>query len=279
MLQLSTLGGRRSSENQLLNFIIPYAQSILSAYHMPYAHEVKMSKDEWLTAIGMTLDEVPSKIILEGTWWHKERYPARLEYLTKVRELKFPDMYLGEHEGSTVMFCCAYGAPRVVEPVHIFGLLGTRKVIQVGSCGGLQPNIQTGDVVIPTTSLIGEGASQYYGQTISSTVTEELATFADRALTSNGLKTHMGPHISTSALLQQSDEQIEKWQQSGLLGVDMETSAVYSAAEFFNMQRVSMLFVWDELLNHRTWLDEFSTAEKSKQLEANRLIFEVALTL
>ena len=59
----------------------------------------------------------------------------------------------------------------------------------------------------------------------------------------------------------------------------METSAVYSAAEYFNMQRVSMLFVWDELLNHRTWLDEFSATEKSKQSEANRSIFEVALKL
>jgi len=246
---------------------------------MPYDHEVKMSRDEWLLAIGMSSDEVPEKIILEGTWWHKERYPVRLEYLTKVRELKFPDMYLGEYEGSTIMFCCAYGAPRAVEPVHIFGVLGTKKVIQIGSCGGLQPDVQTGDIVIPTTSHVGEGASQYYGQSISSTATHGLVESADRALTNLGLKTHVGAHISTSALLQQSDEQVEKWQQAGLLGVDMETSAVYSAAEYFKMQRVSMLFVWDELLNNRTWLDEFSAAEKSKQTAANRAIFEVALKL
>ena len=238
-----------------------------------------MSKDEWLTAIGMTVDEIPEKIILEGTWWHKERYPVRLEYLTKVRELKFPDMYLGEYDGSKVMFCCAYGASRAVEPVHIFGVLGTKKVIQIGSCGGLQPNIQTGDIVIPTTSFIGEGASQYYGQLVSSTATQGLAESADRALTNLGLRTFVGEHISTSALLQQSDEEVEKWQQRGLLGVDMETSAVYSAAEYFKMQRVSMLFVWDELLNRRTWLDEFSATETLKQSEANRSIFEVALKL
>ena len=169
-----------------------------------------MSKDEWLTAIGMTVDEIPEKIILEGTWWQKERYPVRLEYLTKVRELKFPDMYLGEYEGSKVMFCCAYGAPRAVEPVHIFGVLGTKKVIQIGSCGGLQPNIQTGDIVIPTTSFIGEGASQYYGQLVSSTATQGLVESADRVLTNLGLKTFVGAHISTSALLQQSDEVVEK---------------------------------------------------------------------
>lgn len=240
---------------------------------------MKMSQDEWLTAIGMRSDEVPEKIILEGTWWHKERYPARLEYLTKVRELKFPDMYLGQYEGSSVMFCCAYGAPRAVEPVHIFGILGTKKVIQIGSCGGLQPNIQTGDIVIPTISHIGEGASQYYGQSVSSTATTGLVEMANRKLINLGLKTHLGAHVSTSALLQQSDEQVGIWQQAGLLGVDMETSAVFSAAEYFNMQRVSMLFVWDELLNHRTWLDEFSTVEKSKQTEANRAIFEVALKI
>ena len=246
---------------------------------MPYDREVEMSRDEWLTAIGMTSDEIPEKIILEGTWWHKERYPVRLDYLTKVRELKFPDMYLGQFEGSSVMFCCAYGAPRAVEPVHIFGILGSKKVIQIGSCGGLQPNVQTGDIVIPTISQVGEGASQYYGQMVSSTASNGLVEIADRVLTKLGLKTHIGAHISTSALLQQSDEQVKNWQQAGLLGVDMETSAVYSAAEYFSMQRVSMLFVWDELFNHRTWLDEFSVAEKLKQTEANRIIFEVALKL
>lgn len=238
-----------------------------------------MTKDEWLIAIGMSSDEVPEKIILEGTWWHKQRYPVRLEYMSKVRELKFPDMYLGEYEGSTIMFCCAYGAPRAVEPVHIFGILGTKKVIQIGSCGGLQPHILTGDVVIPTTSNIGEGASQYYGQSISSTATQKLVESANRALNDRGINTHLGTHISTSALLQQSDEQVEEWQQAGLLGVDMETSAVYSAAEYFKMERVSMLFVWDELLNNRTWLDEYSMSEKQKQFEANKAIFEIALEL
>lgn len=240
---------------------------------------MKMSKSEWLSAIGMSSAEVPRKIILEGTWWQKTRYPMRLEYLSSVRELKFPDMYLGEFEGNKIMFCCAYGASRAVEPVHIFGLLGTEIVVQIGSCGGLQEQVRTGDVVIPTTSVIGEGASQYYNKLISSTATEYLVESVNRTLTTLGLKTHAGRHISTSALLQQSDKQITKWQLEGLLGVDMETSAVYSAAEYFDMQRVAMLFVWDELLSYRTWLDEFSISEKSRQFEANRTIFEVALKL
>jgi len=244
-----------------------------------YNDEMQMSQSEWLNAIGLTSDEIPEKIILEGTWWHKSRYPMRLEYLTNVRELNFPDMYLGEFGGRIIMFCCAYGAPRAVEPVHIFGLLGSKKVIQIGSCGGLQKDIETGDVVIPTSSLIGEGASQYYGQTTQSTPTQSLVKSAQEALVSSGLTTHLGPHISTSALLQQPVGQIKEWEERGLFGVDMETSAVFSAAEYFNMERVSMLFVWDELLEGRTWLHEFSAEEKKRQSEANQLIFEVALKL
>jgi len=233
---------------------------------------MKMSKADWLAAIGMNTEEVPEKIILEGTWWYKDRYPVRLEYLTNVRELKFPDMYLGEYKGDKVMFCCAYGASRVVEPIHIFGILGTKKVIQIGSCGGLQPDI-------PRTSIIGEGASQYYGHSDKSIASQDLLDTANNKLVSRNLTTHLGSHISTSALLQQSDKQISEWQYMGLLGVDMETSAVYSAATYFDMKRVSMLFVWDELLKNRTWLDEFSVTEKIRQTEANRAIFEVALQL
>jgi purine-nucleoside phosphorylase len=59
----------------------------------------------------------------------------------------------------------------------------------------------------------------------------------------------------------------------------METSAVFSAAEYFDMQRVSMLFVWDELLEGRTWLHEFSAEEQKRQSEANKLIFEAALKI
>lgn len=238
-----------------------------------------MSQVEWLEAIGMKLEEVPKKIILEGTWWHKTRYPVRLAYLEKVRELKFPDMYLGSFEGERVMFCCAYGASRAVEPVHIFAILGSTKVIQIGSCGSLQENVQTGDVVIPTISIIGEGASRYYGQEEKATSTNSLAMDAKVAFSKLGIKAHLGSHISTSSLLQQSDEMIHDWRNRNLLGVDMETSAVFSAAEKFRMERVSMLFVWDELLKGRTWLHEFTETEKARQDFANQAIYEVALKL
>jgi len=81
---------------------------------------MNLTKEQWLECAGLEEHEVPDLLILEGTWWHKQRYEMRLAYLDNVRELKFPDMYLGSYKGKKIMFCCAYGAARAVEPVHAF---------------------------------------------------------------------------------------------------------------------------------------------------------------
>ena len=240
---------------------------------------MNLSKEGWLKCAGLGEAEIPSLLVLEGTWWHKERYKLRLAYLDDVRELAFPDMFLGTYKGKKIMFCCAYGAPRAVEPVHVFGQLGTQRVIQIGSCGGLQAGVATGHIVLPERATIGEGASQYYGKTEVSHVTPALIDEAQTHFKAKGFKVHQGLHLTTSALFAQLPERVASWRDAGYLGVDMETSAVFSAAAFFGMEAASLLFVWDELLNNRTWLDTFSPEETKRQEDANRAIFEVALEL
>jgi purine-nucleoside phosphorylase len=240
---------------------------------------MNLSRDGWLECAGLKASEIPDLMILEGSWWEKERYAMRLAYLEDVRELKFPNMYLGRWQGKYVLFCCAYGAPRAVEPVHVFGSLGTPVVIQIGSCGSLQKGITTADILLPERAAIGEGASQYYGKTDFSEATPELVAKAEQKFAARGFSVHRGLHLTTSALFAQPAERVASWQQAGYLGVDMETSAVFSAASFFNMQAASFLFVWDELLKGRTWLDSFSPEEQERQREANKVIFEVALEM
>ena len=240
---------------------------------------MNLTREGWFSCAGLDEEELPDVLILEGTWWHKERYGVRLAYLENVRELKFPDMYLGLYNTKRVLFCCAYGAPRAVEPVHAFGAMGTRRVIQIGSCGGLQNGLVTGDILLSDRAAIGEGASQYYGKTETAEATPHLVDNAQEKFETRGFRVHRGPHLTTSALFAQPAERVEAWQKAGYLGVDMETSAVFSAASFFGMECASLLFVWDELLNNRTWLDSFSPEETKRQETANKAIFEVALEL
>lgn len=235
--------------------------------------------EAWRDALGLGPDETPAAVILEGTWWEREAYAARTAKLDDVRELHFPGWMLGRHRGITLVYVCAYGAPRAVEPVHVLGRLGTRLAIQIGSCGGLQPGLATGDVVIPVTAEVGEGASPYYGTHDVATAAARWVDAAAAGVRAHGVAAHVGPHLTTSALFRQPPETVARWHAAGYLAVDMETSAVYSAAAAFGVEAVALLFVWDELLAGRGFLASFDDDETARQRRANEITFDVALDL
>ena len=237
-----------------------------------------MDRDGWMTFLGLGEDEVPRLLVLEGTWWRQKALDARLPLLSNVRELGMPDLFHGWYGDVPVAYCPAYGAARAVEPVHVLGVIGTPGVVHIGSCGGLQPGLRTGDVVLSEAATIGEGASQYYGGKGVAPANLGRVARAARLFAQRGQHVHRGPTVSTSALLVQPPELLAKWAQAGHLAVDMETSAVFSAAAHFGMRAASLLFVWDELPG-RPWTAEFTAAEQQRQAQASKAVYEVALAL
>jgi uridine phosphorylase len=229
-------------------------------------------------ALGLAAHEVPHLLVLEGTWWHADALARRLPQLRDARSLRHPDLWLGWSGGAPVAYCAAYGAERAVEPLHLLALCGTPVAVQIGSCGGLQPHVRTGDLVVSTRATIGEGASQHYGGRGASAADAALVRRAAELATAAGVPVHVGPTVTTSALLAQPDALVRGWSRAGHLGVDMETSAVLSAAARLGVRAASVLFVWDEL-PHRSWTDPFTPAERAAQTRASALVLQVAMGL
>lgn len=237
-----------------------------------------MDRDGWMTLLDLDEDEVPRLLILEGTWWRQKALDTRLPLLEEVRELGMPDLWHGWYGDTPVAYCPAYGAPRAVEPVHVLGLCGTPNVVQIGSCGSLQPEVRTGDIVLSERATIGEGASQYYGGKGVAEANLGRVTRAAALLAARDMYAHRGPTVTTSALLVQPKALLQKWTSAGHLAVDMETSAVFSAARAFGMRAASVQFVWDELPG-RPWTDSFTPEEERAQARAGAVVYEVALDM
>ena len=240
---------------------------------------MKLEAAPLLKVLGLGKDEIPAALILEGSWWQQRCNRLRLRGLEQVRELPFPEMHLGYHKDRPVLYSCVYGAPRAVEPVHIFASLGSRLAIQIGSCGAIQSQVHTGDIVLPVRVRIGEGASQYYGGGDWAEVSPRWLERAQAALEDRGFTTHAGQFITTSALFAQPPDRVEGWQRDGHLGVDMESSAVFTAARALGIEAVSMVYAWDELYRAHTFLDENPPEVEERRERANLAIFEVALEL
>ncbi|MEM7613709.1 MAG: hypothetical protein AAF245_01610 [Pseudomonadota bacterium] len=235
--------------------------------------------DVWREALDMPQGTEPSALILEGTWWREVAVSTRLAHLENVRELAFPDMFLGTWNGATIAYCCAYGAARAVEPVHIFAQLGTPLMVQIGTCGTLDVAASSGMVVLPEECHARDGISQIYGAGAVVRTDPGWVARAEALLRGQQVETTRGQHLTWPSLFAQSDQICAGWMAEGLLSVDMETSAVVAVADHFGAAAVSLLSVWDALPHGRTFMDPLEPAEAAALKRSNEIVFDVALHL
>lgn len=237
-----------------------------------------MDRTDWMDLLGLLEDEVPRLLVLEPTWWRKKALNDRLGMLDGVRELGMPDLWLGWDEGLPIAFSTAYGASRVVEPIHALGTCGTPVVVQIGPCSALQPAVRRGDVVLPERATIGEGVSQYYGGKGTATANLGRVTRAASLLAGRELHAHRGPIMTTSAMLRQPPSLVAKWASSGHLAVDLTSSAVFSAASAFSMRAASILWCREEMAE-RPWSTALRPDGAPAQEAVSSVVYEVALSL
>ncbi len=235
--------------------------------------------EEWLEALKLSADDIPDVVIVEGTWWRAERTAMRLGYLEDVRELEFPDIFWGRWKDKKVAFCCAYGAPRTVEVIHLFGSLGTKLAVQIGTCGGLQSYLKPGDIILPEVAFCRDGVAHMYGAPDAAIGSIEWISRAQNLLEERHHTTYRGPHVTWSSLFTETSQMMEAWHRAGYLSVEMETATTFAVARHFDMAAVSMVVVWDDLTRGRRFLDPLPPGGQEALERSNKSVYEVALEL
>jgi uridine phosphorylase len=237
------------------------------------------SADRWLDALGWTSADVPHALVLEGTWWREQAVRTRLADLSEPQETAFPDIFTGRVGAARVAYCCAYGAARAAEVAHVLAQLGTPLVVQIGTCGALQPGIRAGMVAVPRAAIARDGVTPTYGGGETVPLSARWGDRAAGALGAAGIAVTRGPHLTWTTLFAQSAALCDAWAADGIATVDMETAAVAAVAARFGAETVALLATWDILGAGRTFLDPIS-AEEARALDAaNAATWRVALGL
>lgn len=140
------------------------------------------------------------------------------------------------------------GAPQAVLVLEKIIALGVRRVIAYGWCGSLQPHVNIGDVIIPEGAHSEEGTSAHYPVATSPTPSQALVRRLENALESERrVKVHRGFVWSTDAPYRETEEKVLFYQRAGVLGVDMEMSALFTVAAFRQIDVAGLLVVSDDL--------------------------------
>ena len=133
------------------------------------------------------------------------------------------------------------GAPQAADTVETLRVLGVENVVTVGLFGAFVADLRPGDVVVPEKVFVEEGTTLHYCGAVDFSEPDPEAHRLAAALP--GVRTD--PLVSTDAVYRQTFRKEQLWRDEGAVGVDMETSAVFSVARCLGMRAVGLLAASD----------------------------------
>lgn len=113
--------------------------------------------------IGLSEEHSAKYAIIPGDPGRVEKIAAFLDNAKQVGNNREYNSYLGYLDGEKVLVVSTgIGGPSCAICVEELAKIGVDTFIRVGTCGGMQPNVKPGDVVISTGAIRQDGTSREY---------------------------------------------------------------------------------------------------------------------
>ena len=202
--------------------------------------------------IGANIGDIADTVLLPGdpmrAKWAAEQFLTSPRLVNQVRGMfGYTGMFNGNHvtiQGSGM------GMPSLsIYANELIRDYNAQTLIRIGSCGGMQPNIDIRDIILAQTTT--------YVTTPSSTIMKEVSfsPCADFELLKNahsfteskGFKTHVGNIYSSDTFYDERADLNEQMVRHGVLAVEMEADELYTLAARFKRKALAILTVSDHL--------------------------------
>jgi uridine phosphorylase len=134
---------------------------------------------------------------------------------------------------------------------------GTKRVFEVGLAGGLQTFLQPGHVIVVNEAIRDEGtSSHYFPPRVRLESSPSLRDKLIKHLDVRQVKHYAGSVWSTDGVYRETVRKFRKFRDTGVLAVDMETSAIFAVAKYRKIEAASAMVVSD-ILAETEWLQAF----------------------
>ena len=162
---------------------------------------------------------------------------------------EFYPLFRGKVGRRPVCFAHApVGAPATIMFMEEMSACGAKAFIGFGYAGSLSRRAPIGSCLVPTECIREEGTSSHYiGPREKAPPSERMRKGLMAACKASGLKALSGPHWTTDGVYRELVSKIANYGKRGVLGVDMETSAMYAFCKFKGFDVCNLLVVSDEL--------------------------------
>lgn len=217
---------------------------------------MKYSTDGTQYHIGLKEGDVGEFVILPGDPKRCEKIAAHFDNPKLIADKREFITYTGFLDGVKVsVTSTGIGGPSASIALEELVKVGAKNFIRVGTCGGMDINVKSGDLVIATGAIRMEGTSKEYAPIEFPAVADfDIVNALKNAATKLNLNSHVGIVQCKDAFYGQHNPGImpvsyeleNKWQawlRLGCLASEMESAALFVAGSFLKVKVGSIFLV------------------------------------
>jgi DeoD family purine-nucleoside phosphorylase len=156
--------------------------------------------------------------------------------------------FTGTFEGKPVSVqATGMGCPSAAIVVEELVQLGVQRLLRVGTCGGLQPDLGLGDLIVAVSAVGADRTAEKLVGFEPHVPTADFALVhgAVHAAKELGKPVRVGPIVSSDLFYNPDEGQYERWSARGILAVEMEASVLFTLGALRKVQAGCLLTVSD----------------------------------
>ena len=156
--------------------------------------------------------------------------------------------YTGEFGGRPVSVqATGMGCPSAAIVMEELVELGVKSFLRVGTCGGLQSDLQLGDLIVAVSAVPADGTARHYvgGDPHCPTADWELVHAAVHAAKELGQPLRVGSVASSDTFYDPDAMRHQRWSERGVLAVEMEAAVVFTLGALRGVKAGCLLTVSD----------------------------------
>ena len=190
---------------------------------IPTAHIAATSKDAFAKTVLMPGDPLRSKFIAENF----------LENAVLVNDIRGVQGYTGYYKGKRVsVMASGMGMPSIgIYSYELFNFYDVSSIIRVGSCGSFSPDLNLCDIILAQGSCTDSNFANQYNLpgTFAPIADFGLLSKAAAECEKKGVNYRVGNILASDVFYNDSFSPMD-WAKMGVLGVEMESTALYCNA-------------------------------------------------
>ena len=156
--------------------------------------------------------------------------------------------YTGTYKGTRVSVQgTGMGSPGATIVFEELIQLGVKTLIRVGTCGGLQPDLRLGDLVVALSAVPGDSTALRYtgGEAHAPTAHFGVTHGLIHAAKGLELRPHVGAIASSDTFYDPDPGRHKRWAERGVLAVEMEAAVLFTIAALRGVEGACLLTVSD----------------------------------